>query len=187
MDATISNTINFVGYSDASTYFQLAKLLNPPPKTWSKSGVIIICSVVCAGGVVVVQAITLANKIPISSIWPILIIFAFIIFLAFGLASIISKLTNKYTAKHLNTIYEKNIQKTPRTGSISPEVINILFADGKTEIQWTHFDRLIEIDGAVGLCKQSRLVDVLSRSMFQSQETGEIVRKFALGKVQISR
>ena len=80
--------------------------------------------------------------------------------------------------------YEKSIQKEPRTGSISISGIFFKIADGKTELQWTHFDRLVEMDGAFALCRQSKLVDAFSRSMFESKESFEAARKIALERVK---
>jgi hypothetical protein len=79
------------------------------------------------------------------------------------------------------------MQKLKRTGLISSQGIQIKFTDGQTDLDWSHFDRIAKIDGAVGLCKGSELVDAISRSMFESSNEWEAACKIVLDKVPSGR
>jgi len=97
------------------------------------------------------------------------------------------KLLSKQIINNQRVSYEKLVQKESRAGLISPAGISVKIVDGKTELQWNYFDSLVEIDGAFALCKQSRMADVFSNSMFQSKELFESARKFAVTNVKAVR
>lgn len=169
MNEVASNSVNFIGYADAKSFFELVKRIKPPVKFLSKSGKIIISAVACVTTAVIVYASYVGGNI--SLLLPISVG----IVVPIGFIVVISKLSTKQFIKTQRLNYEKSIQKEPRTGSISASGISFKIADGKTELQWAHFDRLVEIDEAFALCRQSRMIDAFSRSMFESKENFETV------------
>jgi hypothetical protein len=178
MNGVNSNAINFAGYADSKSFFELCNHFKPNIKTWSKSGITIICVTACVAAVVMFYAAYSAGNI--SILVPILlgVVVPIVTFVP------VSKLSTKQNIKIQRLNYEKAVQKESRTGSISTSGVFFKIADGKTELQWTHFDRLVEIDGAFALCKQSSMVDAFSCSMFESKENFEAARKIALEKVK---
>jgi hypothetical protein len=179
MDAVVFNSINFIGYPDSSSFIQLCNLVQPQLNAFSKSGKIIFYIVGVGLCVVAVAAAYAANSVAVFFE----ILTLNIVLVGVPVGSL--KLSRKQAIKIQCVNYDKSIQKEPRTGSISTSGILFKIADGKTELQWTHFDRLVETDGAFALCKQSRMVDAFSCSMFESKESFEAALKIALEKVKI--
>ncbi len=178
MDEAVSNSINFVGYPDSASFIQLCNLVRPQINAFSKSGKIVFYIVGVGIFVVAVVTAYAANSgaVLFEILTPIMVLVGVLV------GSL--KLSNKQAIKIQRVNYEKSIQKEPRTGSISTSGIFFKIVDGKTELQWTHFDRLVEIDGAFALCRQSRMVDAFSCSMFESKESFEAARTIALEKVK---
>jgi hypothetical protein len=178
MDEVVSNSINFAGYPDSESFIKLCNLVTPQLNTFSKSGKIILYIV--GVGLCVVAAVTAYAANNVSVFFEIIIPIILLVCVLVGLL----KLTNKQVIRSQRVNYEKSVQKEPRTGSISISGIFFKIVDGKTELKWTHFDRLVEIDGAFALCKQLKIVDAFSYSMFESKESFEAARKIALEKVK---
>ena len=178
MNEVDSNAINFAGYADSKSFFELCNQLKPTGKIWSKSGMAIICVISCVAVAMIFYAAYSARNI--SILLPILV--GVVVPIATLIA--VLKLSTKQNIKIQRLNYEKAVQKESRTGSISTSGIFFKIADGKTELQWTHFDKLVEVDGALALCKQSRMIDAFSCSMFESKENFEAARKIALEKVK---
>jgi len=181
MDEFAANAIDFVGYADSDSFIKLCNLVRPQINTFSTSGKIIFY--IIGVGICLVAAVTAyaANRVAVffEILTPVAALFAVLyVFL---------KLLSKQIINSQRVSYEKSVQKEQRTGVISASGISFKIVDGKTELQWNYFDSLVEIDGAFALCKQSRMADAFSNSMFQSRERFDAARKIALANIKAVR
>ena len=165
-----SQSIQFVGHPDVETYLALMKIVRSQ-KTWSTSGLVVV-------GLVVLAAIGILMK----NGMPVFVAALTVLFLV-GFFSLLPTFAKRIITKQRRVGYLAAMQKLKRTGLISSQGIQIKFTDGQTDLDWSHFDRIAKIDGAVGLCKGSELVDAISRSMFESSNEWEAARKIVLDKV----
>lgn len=162
--------INFAGHPDAETYLALAKIARPQ-KAWSTSGRIFIgLSVPLAVGLLI------AIGIPaLQAIW----FFIPILFLI-GMISLLPTFARKLIDQKMKRSYSAAMQKLTRTGTISSKGIHIHFPEGQTELVWSYFDHIVEINGAIGLCKGRDLVDAITRSMFATDQAWSDARNIVL-------
>jgi hypothetical protein len=165
-----SNSVKFAGHPDAETYLALVRFVRPQ-KAWSTSGLVVI-------GLTVFAAIgfMLKNGIPLL---PAVVLILIVV----STFSLLPSFKRRQMGKHQKRTYTEAMQKLTRTGLVSPKGIHIKFADGQTELCWSHFDQATEISGAIGLCKGREVVDALSRSMFESEDEWNAARRTVLKNV----
>lgn len=170
MATSDSSAIKFVGHPDAETYLALIKCVHPQ-KTWSTSGLVLIVLVAFAA-----IGVLLKNGIPV------LVDVVAIVFLI-GFFSLLPTVVRRQIEKRQKRAYAEAMPKLERSGLVSPQGIYIKSTDCQTELEWSHFDRAAEIDGAIGLCKGREVIDAISRSMFESDSVWYAAKKMVLENV----
>jgi hypothetical protein len=164
----------FTGFPDATTYLAIQNKMNPQ-KFWSRSGIIAFCILIPFA---VIFLTSLNKNVPILTNILSLLITGGIIFTAYWIGI---RLRNNDQRKR----YLLATEKEHRTGWVDTSGIHIQFSGGRTDLEWSHFTGIVELNDTIGLIKDKTLIDALSATMFSSAEEWQRARQVIRDRLAI--
>jgi len=162
----------FTGFPDVTAYLAIQNKLNPQ-KFWSRSGIVALGILF---PVFVIFKVSLDKSVPIVANIAVLLTTGGIIFTAYWIG-------NRLRKSGQRKGYLLATEQEHRTGWVDTSGIHIQFSGGRTDLEWSHFTGIVELNDTIGLIKDKSLIDALSATMFASAEEWQLARKVILDRM----